>query len=282
MYKRSEKKCNFFINNDMARRQGTQWMGTVGTATGWQPCLQHGCVYLKGQKELGEGGFEHFQIFFITSSKESVRSVASKWHPVVGHWELTRSAAAESYVWKEATRIGEQFEFGQRPLRRNSSTDWEEIKRLAVSNQIDQIPPDIFIRYYRTLQIIGADYCQPTFIERVCKVFYGPTGTGKSRRAWEEAGVDSFCKDPRSKFWCGYRNQRNVIVDEFRGGIDIAHILRWTDRYPVIVEIKGSSRPLLAERIWFTSNLHPNEWYPELDEATKNALIRRLEIIEIL
>lgn len=266
----------------MARRQGTQWMGTIGTASGWQPCLQHGCVYLKGQKELGEGGFEHYQIFFITSSKESIRSLASKWLPVVGHWELTRSAAAESYVWKEQTRIGEPFEFGTKPIRRNSGHDWDVVKQLACQGKIDEIPSDLFVRYYRTFQVIAADYSQPVAIERVCTVFYGPTGSGKSRRAWEEASLEAYCKDPRSKFWCGYRSQRNVIIDEFRGGIDIAHILRWTDRYPVIVEIKGSSRPLLAERIWFTSNLHPKEWYPELDEATKNALIRRLEIIEIL
>lgn len=104
-------------------------------------------------------------------------------------------------------------------------------------------------------------------------------GTGKSRRAWEEAGLEAYSKDPRSKFWDGYQGEKNVIVDEFRGGIDISHILRWTDRYPVRVEIKGASRPLEAERLWFTSNVDPRMWYPELDQATIDALIRRINIV---
>lgn len=111
-------------------------------------------------------------------------------------------------------------------------------------------------------------------------VYYGATGTGKSRRAWDEAGPDAYCKDPRSKFWCGYQGQQHVIVDEFRGGIDISHMLRWLDRYPVRVEIKGSSRPLRATKIWITSNVHPMNWYIDLDAETKSALLRRLEITE--
>lgn len=90
--------------------------------------------------------------------------------------------------------------------------------------------------------------------------------------------MGAYCKDPRSKFWCGYSGQANVIFDEFRGGIDVSHILRWTDRYPVRVEIKGSSVPLLAERIWFTSNVDPREWYPEIDPETKAALMRRMVV----
>ena len=63
-------------------------------------------------------------------------------------------------------------------------------------------------------------------------------------------------------------------------GIDISHMLRWLDRYPVRVEIKGASRPLLAKKIWITSNLDPRLWYPDCDEQTKDALMRRLEVVE--
>lgn len=72
----------------------------------------------------------------------------------------------------------------------------------------------------------------------------------------------------------------HIIIDEFRGGIDISHMLRWLDRYPVRVELKGSSAPLKATKIWITSNLHPLNWYPDLDHETKQALLRRVEITE--
>ncbi len=57
-------------------------------------------------------------------------------------------------------------------------------------------------------------------------------------------------------------------------------MLRWFDRYPVTVEIKGSSTPLCAINFWITSNIHPREWYPDLDSETMAALMERMEIKE--
>lgn len=76
--------------------------------------------------------------------------------------------------------------------------------------------------------------------------------------------------------------QGNAVFDEFRGSIDVGHLLRWLDRYPCMVELKGSATALCVTKYWFTSNLHPRDWYPGLDEATLEALLRRLEIIEII
>lgn len=119
----------------------------------------------------------------------------------------------------------------------------------------------------------------PVGVERTINVYWGVTGSGKSRRAWDEAGLDAFPKDPRTKFWDGYRGHRHVVIDEFRGGIDVAHLLRWFDRYPVVVEVKGSSVVLAATTIWVTSNLDPRQWYPDVDAETLAALLRRLNII---
>lgn len=119
-------------------------------------------------------------------------------------------------------------------------------------------------------------------MERICYVFWGKTGTGKTRRAWDEAGLDAYPKCSRTKWWDGYRNQESVIIDEFRGAIDVTYLLLWLDRYPVNVEIKGGRVPLSATKVWITSNLHPREWFPDLDGATWDALNRRLVITEIL
>lgn len=110
---------------------------------------------------------------------------------------------------------------------------------------------------------------------------WGPTGTGKSRKAWELGGIDAYPKIPSTKFWDGYRGQTNVIIDEFRGDIGISNILRWFDRYPVLVEIKGSATVLNAVLIIVTSNIDPRNWYPDLDQETKEALLRRLEITHV-
>lgn len=57
-------------------------------------------------------------------------------------------------------------------------------------------------------------------------------------------------------------------------------MLRWLDRYPVRVEVKGSSRPLVATKFWITSNVEPRKWYPDLDLETIDALMRRLVVTE--
>jgi len=265
------------------RRQGTYWIGTlpVQPELEWVPALQPGLAYIRGQLEEGVGGLRHFQIFFILQRKASLAAVRQLWLPHVGHWELTRSAAAEAYVWKEDTRVGVPFEFGERPFKRNSPTDWQLVKDLAQQGRLEEIVGDVYVRYYPNLCRIRTDSLQPVAMDRVCTVFWGATGLGKSHRAWLRAGYDAFSKDPRSKFWCGYLGQANVIIDEFRGAIDIAHLLRWLDKFPVRVEVKGSSVPLMATRFFITSNLHPSAWYPELDYVTFAALERRMTIEEV-
>lgn len=257
-------------------RQARYWIVTIPRED-WQPHLVEGASWIKGQPETGESGYKHWQFCMSFCTKKTLAQAKSSL-PTSAHLEPTRSSAAEAYCCKEATRDGEIFEFGQRLLRRNSTADWESVKELAKTGKLEEIPADIFIRYYRTLRCISSDFATPIGIEKQVCVFYGPTGTGKSRRAWQEAGESAYCKDPRSKFWCGYSGQENVIIDEFRGGIDIAHLLRWFDRYPVNVELKGSSIPLSAKRIWITSNLHPDQWYSDMDDRTLDALRRRLEI----
>lgn len=258
--------------------QARYWILTI-PRDDWEPCHPEGVQYLCGQPEVGESGYRHWQLMVSFPRKVSLRSVKEKFTRTT-HAEPTRSDAARAYVLKEDTRDGQQFEFGTLSLRRNDSTDWEAVKTMAKEGKIDEVPADIYVRYYRTLKSIAADHDVPLGLEKTVFVYFGRTGSGKSRRAFHEAGMDAYIKDPRSKFWCGYRGESNVVIDEFRGGIDISHVLRWFDRYPVRVELKGSSAPLKAQKIWVTSNLHPLNWFPDLDHETKQALIRRLQITE--
>lgn len=243
--------------------------------------LPSGVVYIKGQLEVGETtGYEHWQVLVILNKKKSCSHVQGMYGGRC-HVELSRSSAADEYVWKEHTAVvGTKFEFGTKPIRRNSQLDWERIWDLAKQGNIEECPASIRVQHYRTLRSIASDFAQPLAVERSCFVFWGRTGTGKSRRAWSEAGMGAFPKDPRTKFWCGYRGQEHVVLDEFRGGIDISHLLRWLDRYPVIVEVKGGSCVLSAKQIYITSNISPESWYPLIDDATLQALLRRLTIVE--
>jgi len=274
------------LEKDSKRRQGIFWMLTVPSD---RPSLLQSIIttntlpdeveWIRGQEELGAGGFKHYQAVVAFCKKVSLNGVTSLFGKF--HAELTKSIAADEYVWKDDTRIGERFELGAKPIQRNDKADWESVWRAAKLGDLEQVPANIRVVSYRTLRTIRSDYARCEPIVRSGILYFGPTGTGKSRRAWNEAGMDAYGKCPRTKFWDGYMDDRNVVMDEFRGGIDISHLLRWLDRYPVRLEVKGSYVRSKMERLWITSNLHPREWYQEVDPASRAALFRRIKLVEM-
>lgn len=256
------------------------WILTMPLAD-YVPWLPPTVVYSKGQLERAPTtGYLHWQ--FVVAFSQQVRlSALKKLFGDSAHAEPTKSDAANSYVHKEETAIpGTTFELGCLPLKRNSTTDWNVIKKLAMEGDLENpdIPADVFIRYYSSLQRIVKDYCRPLVRgpQRV-HVFFGKTGAGKTRRVFDEiSGQPFYSKQPTTKWFDGYRGEETIVIDEFRGVIDISHLLRWFDRYPISVELKGSQVPLQSKTWYITSNLSPEEWFPLADQETKKALMRRL------
>lgn len=195
------------------RRQGRYWLLTLPREAWCVPeTCPAGVAYLKGQAEVGETtGYEHWQVLAVFVRKSSLRQVKLVFGEAC-HAELTRSDAADAYVWKEETAVSDtRFELGEKPLRRNVAADWDRVWDMAVAGKLLDIDSSIRVQHYRTLRSISADYSKPIAMVRTCVVLWGATGTGKSRSAWEQAGVDAYPKDPRTKFWCGYQGQRNGI-----------------------------------------------------------------------
>lgn len=189
----------------MPSPQFRYWLLTIPHYS-FTPFLPQNCSYVKGQlEEGGTTGYRHWQLLAHTGRKLTLSAVKAIFGPTA-HIEPSRSEAADAYVWKEDTRVeGTQFELGKRPFKRNSDTDWQAVLDAAKSGQFDSIPPDVQVRCYNNLKRIAADHLQPCALEREVVVLWGRTGSGKSRQAWDEAGLDAYPKDPNTKFWCGYR-----------------------------------------------------------------------------
>lgn len=254
------------------------WMLTIPFES-WQvpETLPAQLSYLKGQQEIGqETGYHHYQV--IAVFKRSVRKAAVQ-RLFGGQWhcEPTDGPAANEYVWKEDTRVPDtQFELGSLPQStRYNKTDWALVKALAKEGKFDELPPDIMVRHWGNLTRIHGHFSTPQPTVREVFVFWGRTGTGKSRRAWDEASFDAYPKIPTTKFWDGYRGHPHVVLDEFTGKVDIVHLLQWLDRYPCLVEIKGSCVPLKAEKIWITSNINPTDWYDDSNSTLEQRLALR-------
>lgn len=259
--------------------KGRYWLCTLSVQQhSDQPTLSNDCCYLKGQKEIGDGGFEHWQFLAVFSKQVTLQQAKQHFHNTC-HLELSRSAAANDYVWKEDTRVeGSQFELGQLPKSRARKADWDQVWNDAISGDFNNIPKDILIRNYSSIKRIRVDNVNPPFRDNIIvNVFWGESGTGKTRRAWHEAGDPSevYIKNPNTKWWDGYKGQKTVIIDEFTGRIDWSYLALWFDRYPCNVEVKGFSTPLLATTFFITSNVNPYDWFQDLNSAQKDALTRR-------
>jgi len=263
-------------------QQGKYWLLTIPKSE-FTPYLPKQIDWIKGQLEIGKGGFEHWQVVACFNKKVRLGGIKEVFG-AKAHCELSRSESANDYVHKEETSVaGTRFELGKRPMKMNSKVDWAEILEHAKNGRFDLIPAQILVTHYRALSQIRLDYKKPTNGQRETVVYVGPTGTGKSHRAWEEAGMTAYPKQPTTKWWDGYRPDyhKHVVIDEFDGQIGITHLLRWCDKYPCQVETKGSGDYLEYKKLWITSNVHPVDWYPNARPAHVAALLRRIHIVEM-
>ena len=113
--------------------------------------------------------------------------------------------------------------------------------------------------------------------------FWGPTGTGKTRQAMEMVREKNnfWISGETLQWWQGYTGQEDVIIDDFRGDMCRMHtLLRYLDRYPVQVPIKGSSCWLRAKRIIITSCYKPEDVYAKETERIDQLLRRITNVVE--
>lgn len=144
--------------------------------------------------------------------------------------------------------------------------------------------PETFVRYGKGMLHLAAVIIEPRdgSIAPTITVYYGATGTGKSRKAREDfKGENYWVWSPARQHWFdGYMGQNHVIFEEFRGQLPLGMLLNLTDRYECPVEFKGGTTEFCALNIIFTSPYHPRQWYEKLEnEDTWAQLKRRLNFI---
>lgn len=258
------------------------WLLTIPKDAYQPPAeLPQQLVWLRGQQERGAGGFEHWQLVAGFKNSQRLAGVKSLFGRQC-HAEPSRSSAANEYVFKDDTAVqGTRFELGQQPFKRNSKTDWNNARELAKQGKLDDCPPDVYIKYYRTLKEIARDHMiKPVDLNSVCGIWiYGPPGVGKSHYARQHYGPDIFFK-PQNKWWDGYQSEKTVLIDDFDSK-QLGHLLKiWADKYSFVAETKGNSIHIRPDRIIITSNYSIEEIFTE-DAALCDAIKRRFYIIHL-
>jgi len=108
----------------------------------------------------------------------------------------------------------------------------------------------------------------------------GETGIGKSYAVYSRFPNAYRPLLGNSGIWFdGYHGQDVILLEEFKGQIQLQKLLQLLDSYPVLLEVKGGSIPAMYTKVFITSNYDANQWYA--DEKFKRnsefqALYRRV------
>lgn len=173
------------------------------------------------------------------------------------------------------------FEFGD-PPHQGSRSDISEVKEMFKSNiPINQIIENAkSYQSARHAELLLKYQPQPKAQKRIIKWYYGEAGSGKTRKAVEDAGDDYYITMNTLKWWDGYFGQKTIIIDDFRKDFCTFHeLLRILDRYPYKVNVKGSSIWLqpTTEVIIITSCYSPYQVYDTREDIGQ--LLRRIDEI---
>lgn len=234
--------------------------------------------YVCFQQEAGEGtAHHHFQGMIVFNSVKSLRQVKNVLPGC--HLEVMRGSAEQAiaYCTKDDTRISGPWEAGDKPSQGKRSDlaaaaalvrEGKSMREIA-----DQCESTV-IRYAKGLQQYRLHYGLPRTWEMEVEVYWGSTGSGKTRAAFEKLPL-AYWKE-KGEWWDGYDGHDDVIIDEFAHDVPITTLLRWLDRYPLRVPVKGGFCQFVGRRVILTSNIKPDEWYPNALAEHRAALKRRI------
>lgn len=247
---------------------------------------ENGIEYLVFQLEVGENETPHFQGFVCFLEKKRLSQIR---HIVPGapHWEVARGTVADNqkYCTKDEGRIGDFCEIGKPPAEKGARTDLTELhsrlKAGLTNKEYSNEFFDLFVKHPRLVENYELAQIEPRKhgCETHVTLLLGIPGAGKSFLATQLArglGLGEPYRHSLGQWWDGYRGERVVIFDDFRGhSLSITQFKLVFDRYPLRVQVKGSSCDLGATHFFITSNVNPLDWWREEIAAREESAITR-------
>lgn len=236
--------------------------------------------------EVGAKGTPHIQGYIVFRGAKT-RSAVSKLIPRA--WVAARSPKsspqnARNYIVGPYSKNGKEKPFNKDAVEvgtipkqgeRNDLKDFADaIKAGKRGRDISEDHLEVVAKYPRLEQrLINEDN-----FARACQqwrdglapevhVYWGAPGTGKTRIAADKFGVENIftlsfgdgCSG--SIWWDGYQSQDIIVIDDYSGEFNYRFLLRFLDRYPVRLQIKGGYTFRVATKIYITSNCRPEQWH---------------------
>jgi len=241
-----------------------------------------------GREKCPTSGNWHWQGFLILHRRARDTELRKMYHQTI-HWAAQSPKATNQQSADYCKKINQGdgvipnetvFEQGELPddNGKREAKRWKITREAAINGNLEEIPDDIFVCHYGNVRSIYKDFCKPP------EDLESPTGTwivGRSGFGKSHLARDSFpnaYKKNANKWWDGYQQQENVIIDDFdiSHGVLAHHLKIWADKYGFAGESKGSAVPLRPKNLVVTSQYSIEEIWQ--DDATREALLRRFEV----
>lgn len=224
-----------------------------------------GGTYLVVGREVGESGTPHLQ-GYLHLTHAITFSALKAYLPTV-HLERAKGSGLQNQAY--CTKDGDFFEVGELPQEAGqaSKNAWAAILQAAETGNWDFIKsnyPRVWVTMSEKLisKRIPATTVQDTIQN---EWWYGETGTGKSRLAWEKYGAACYQK-MLNKWWDGYDDQDVVVIEEWspKNEVTASALKIWADRYPFTAQIKGGVlQKIRPKRIIVISNYRLSDCFPD-------------------
>ena len=281
----SQEELNRRISESMPvsadNPQGRTWIFVVNNwdeeDIKWVMALE--CNKIVCSKECGEEGTPHLQ--GTVSFKRNYTFAQLKKLHGKAHWEIAYAAIDFNYCKK----LGGEIIRDEDGAKKGKRTDLDQVREwLEEGDTMFQV-----VKKAKSVQTISFarawfqynDQHLPMNTKIEIFWYYGTSGVGKTKKVLEETMGHSLFIPTSFKWWDGYEGEDKVLIDDLRPTwCSPDQLLRLLDpyRFKYRVEIKGSSRPLLATKIFITCPWHPNDFWRDSPEDPKQ-LLRRLTLL---
>lgn len=246
------------------------------------------CVYsVIGFEEGSEKHTPHIQGYGYWKNARTIKAV-SKDMPRA-HIEIARGNAEQNRTY--CIKSGEFNEFGTMP-KQGKRTDLEQFKDAIFDGDSKKKLIDDhtgcmakYDRFYKTCRNIVLEEEAKKMIPPEVTVIIGDAGAGKTRMVYDNHNIDDIYKidmgdgSDGSLWWDGYDGQDIILIDDFNNDIKLGYMLRLLDRYPMRLQVKGGITYRCATKIYITTNLEINQWYPNCQSRHGEAIRRRIHNI---
>lgn len=234
-------------------------------------------------------GTQHIQGYVYFKNARGIKAIRKA---LQCHVEISRGTAEQNrtYCMKE----GDYNEFGIMP-KQGKRNDLVAFKDAIIDGESERVLIDeyteCFAKYDRFWQrcrnIVLKEKAETMEAPEVI-VLIGEPGVGKTRLIYDTEDTDNIYKlevgdgSTGSVFWNGYDGEEIILIDDFHNNLKLDYMLRLLDRYPMRLNTKGSYTWKCAKKIYITSNIDVNYWYPNCADIHKRALMRRITEIKYL